>query len=131
MRVDFHIARSTLWTARPTNGSKSGCSIRATTNTGRGMAPYQDDFSRINIPVLTLTGYYDDAQQSALWYLREHYKYNPRAEHYLVIGPYDHFTTDRARKDPELRGYNLDAAALLNTQELIFQWMDYVFRAGN
>lgn len=96
----------------------------------QSMAPYQDDFSRINIPVLTLTGYYDDAQQSALWYLREHYKYNPRAEHYLVIGPYDHFTTDRARKDPELRGYKLDSAALIDTQELIFQWMDYIFRGA-
>src|SRR5262245_25874294 len=96
----------------------------------QSMVPYQDDFSRINIPVLTLTGYYDDAQQSALWYLREHYKYNPRAEHYLVIGPYDHFTTDRPRKDPVLRGYTLDAAALFNTQELIFQWMDYIFRGA-
>ena len=96
----------------------------------QSMVPYRDDFSHINIPVLTLTGYYDDAQQSALWYLREHYKYNPRAEHYLVIGPYDHFTTDRARKDPVLKNYRLDSAALIDTQELIFQWMDYILRGA-
>jgi len=39
------------------------------------MVPYKDEFARINIPVLTITGYYDDGQQSALHYLKEHYKY--------------------------------------------------------
>ena len=94
------------------------------------MVPYKEEFAAINIPVLTITGYYDDAQQSALWYLREHYKYNKHAEHYLVIGPYDHFGTDRSRKDSVLRGYAIDTAAQFDTQELIFQWMDYIFRGG-
>jgi uncharacterized protein len=94
------------------------------------MAPYKEEFANIKIPVLTLTGYYDDAQQSALWYLKEHYKYNRNAEHYLVIGPYDHFGTDRARKNPVLKGYAIDAAAQFNTQELIYQWMDYALRGG-
>lgn len=94
------------------------------------MVPYQKEFAEINIPVLTLTGYYDDAQQSALWYLREHYKYRPRAEHYLVIGPYDHFGTDRSVKQMMFRGYALDPVAQFDTQELIFQWMDYIFRGA-
>jgi uncharacterized protein len=96
----------------------------------QNMVPYKDEFSRINIPILTITGYYDDAQQSALWYLREHYKYDKFADHYLVIGPYDHFSTDRPRKDPVLRGYTLDPVAQLDTQELIFHWMDYIFRGA-
>jgi putative CocE/NonD family hydrolase len=94
------------------------------------MVPYNEEFANIKIPVLTLTGYYDDAQQSALWYLKEHYKYNRNAEHYLVIGPYDHFGTDRARKNPVLKGYTIDAAAQFDTQELIYQWMDYALRGG-
>lgn len=94
------------------------------------MVPYKEEFTGINIPVLTITGYYDDAQQSALWYLREHYKYNNHADHYLVIGPYDHFGTDRSRKDSVLRGYAIDPVAQMDTQELIFQWMDYIFRGA-
>jgi len=94
------------------------------------MVPYKDDFSSISIPVLTLTGYYDDGQQSALWYLKEHYKYNKNAEHYLVIGPYDHFGTDGRFKDPVIRGYEIDPAAQFNTEALLYQWMDYVFRGG-
>jgi putative CocE/NonD family hydrolase len=94
------------------------------------MVPYKKEFAVIDIPVLTITGYYDDAQQSALWYLQEHYKYNQRAEHYLVIGPYDHFGTDRSRKEPVLRGYAIDPLAQFDTQQLIFQWMDYIFRGA-
>jgi putative CocE/NonD family hydrolase len=94
------------------------------------MVPYENEFASINIPVLTITGYYDDAQQSALWYLREHYKYKPNAEHYLLIGPYDHFSADRSRRDPLLRGYALDAAAQIDMPELVFQWMDYIFRGA-
>lgn len=90
--------------------------------------PYRQDYSRIDIPVLSITGYYDDGQISALHYLREHYRYNPDAEHYLVIGPYDHGGAQARRKPRELRGYTLDPVALFDTQELTFQWLDHVLR---
>ncbi|HYP26739.1 MAG TPA: CocE/NonD family hydrolase [Blastocatellia bacterium] len=94
------------------------------------MVPYKNEFARINIPVLTITGYYDDGQQSALHYLKEHYKYNKNANHYLLIGPYDHFGAQRARKDATLRGYTIDPVAQISTPEITFQWMDYVLRGG-
>ena len=94
------------------------------------MAPYKDEFARINIPVLTITGYYDDAQQSALNYLKDHYGYNKNANHYLLIGPYDHFGAQSSRKEPVLRGYNIDPVAQIDTSEITFQWMDYVMRGG-
>src|SRR6185295_12711636 len=56
----------------------------------QGMIPYKEDFARIDIPVLATAGYYYGGPGAALYYFAEHYKYNPRAEHYLVIGPYDH-----------------------------------------
>jgi predicted acyl esterase len=34
------------------------------------------------------------------------------------------------RKNPVLNGYTIDAAAQFDTQELIYQWMDYVLRGG-
>ena len=94
------------------------------------MVPYKEEFARINIPVLTITGYYDDGQQSALHYLKEHYKYNKNADHYLLIGPYDHFGAQSSRKTPVLRGYAIDPVAQIDTPEITFQWMDYVMRDG-
>lgn len=94
----------------------------------QAMVPYEGDFARIDIPVLTITGYYDDAQLSALEYVRQHERHNPRAVHYVVIGPYDHFGTHHAHKDEVLRGYTIDPAAQFSTPELVYQWMDYVLR---
>jgi predicted acyl esterase len=36
----------------------------------QAMVPYGDQFNDIRIPVLTITGYYDDGQISALQYFR-------------------------------------------------------------
>ena len=93
------------------------------------MAPYKEDFAQINIPVLSIDGYYNDSQNSGLYYLREHYNYNPNAEHYLIIGPYDHFGAQRGGF-PEVNGYKVDAAALINTKEITYQWFDYIFNNG-
>jgi putative CocE/NonD family hydrolase len=94
------------------------------------MVPYKEEFARINIPVLTITGHYDDGQQSALHYLKEHYKYNPQAEHYLLIGPYDHFGVQNAVKPAVLRGYAIDPVAQFDTIDLTFEWLDHVLRDG-
>jgi predicted acyl esterase len=87
------------------------------------MVPYKEEYSKINIPVLTITGYYDDGQISALHYLREHYRYNKRANHYLIIGPYDHFGAQRGGV-PVLRDYSVDPVALIDTREITYQWLD-------
>lgn len=94
------------------------------------MAPYKEDFAQIDIPVLTIDGYYNDSQNSSLYYLREHNKYNPKAEHYLVIGPYGHFGAQRGGF-PEVNGYKVDEEALINTNEITYQWFDYIFKDGD
>ena len=95
----------------------------------QSMVPYQHDFANISIPVLTITGYYDDGQISALHYLKEHYKYNAKANHYLIIGPYDHFGAQRGGT-AVLRDYKVDSVALINTREITFQWLDYILKDG-
>ncbi|APQ18797.1 CocE/NonD family hydrolase [Maribacter hydrothermalis] len=95
----------------------------------QSMAPYKEDFSQIDIPVLSIDGYYNDSQNSGLYYLREHYKYNPQAEHYLIIGPYGHFGAQKGGF-PEVNGYKVDADALINTNEITYQWFDYIFKNG-
>ena len=96
----------------------------------QNMTPYRRDYARLNIPILAIDGYYDDGQNYAMLNLQEHYKYNPKAEHYLVIGPYDHFGTRTDPKPAQIRGYSIDPAAQFDTNELIFGWLDYVMRAG-
>lgn len=100
------------------------------------MIPYGEEFARVNIPVLTTTGYYDDGQVGALYYFTRHYRHKPNAEHYLVIGPYDHVSGQwgmRTGPDgtlPPLLGYKPDPVSALDIVELRYQWFDYVLRGG-
>jgi predicted acyl esterase len=91
--------------------------------------PYEGDFANINIPVLTFEGYYDDGQISGLHYMLEDLKYNPRAIHYLIIGPYDHFGTQSGGV-PVLRDYKVDPIALISTRDITFQWLDYILKGA-
>jgi putative CocE/NonD family hydrolase len=89
--------------------------------------PYREGFAHIDIPVFTTTGYYDSDQAGALYYLSEHLHYDARADHTLLIGPYDHLTAQRVPADA-LHGYYLDAAALVDLRELRYQWFDYILK---
>jgi putative CocE/NonD family hydrolase len=103
----------------------------------KGMTPYRAEFARIDIPVLTTTGYYDGGMMGALWTFREHHKYHPRANHTLLIGPYDHPGGQRGTMNiigrvvrPELRGYAIDSIAHLDIAELRYQWFNHVFKGA-
>lgn len=89
--------------------------------------PYKRDFAKVNIPVLTFTGYYDDDQRGAFYYYNEHYKYNKNADHYLVIGPYDHYGAQGSIKN-NLRGYTIDPAANIDHNTLSYEWFDYILK---
>ncbi len=94
----------------------------------QAMIPYKNEFSHINIPILSTTGYYDDGQRGAMYYYLEHLKYNPEAEHYLLIGPYDHWGA-QFRSSANLRGYQIDDVAQINIgDELVFDWFDYILK---
>lgn len=97
----------------------------------QAMVPYGKDFARIDIPVLSITGYYDDGQVSALHYMREHLRYRPDADHTLVIGPYDHFGAQAPMKPRNVGGYDIDPSAQFDTQDLTFQWLDHVLRGAS
>jgi uncharacterized protein len=57
----------------------------------------------------------------------QHHRYNPHANHTLLIGPYDE-TMVRAGASADLHGYQLDAVALVDFRELRYQWFDHVFK---
>ena len=93
----------------------------------QGMMPYKEDFSRINIPILSTSGYFDGAQIGAMHYLKEHYKYNKNAEHYFVIGPFGHLGSQYI-PEKEISGYKIDSVAQINMTRLSFEWFDYIFK---
>lgn len=90
------------------------------------MIPYKEEFAKIDIPILTITGYYDDSQRGAMYYYNQHHKYAKKPNHYLLIGPYDHWTA-QSKPEESLRNYKLDKSALINIEEdIIYHWFDYV-----
>lgn len=88
------------------------------------------EYAALDIPVLAIDGYYDDGQNNAVRRLQEHYRFRPEAEHYMVIGPYDHPGAQAATKPTVLRGYGIDPVAHLDTVDLTFDWFDYVFKGA-
>lgn len=95
----------------------------------QSMAPYKEEFAHIKIPVLSIDGYYNDSQVSGLDYLREHNKYRPGAEHYLIIGPYGHFGAQQGG-EPIINGYQVDPVALIDTKAITYTWLDHILKAG-
>ncbi len=90
------------------------------------LIPNGKELSRINIPVLTMTGYYAASEPGDLYLFTQRHRYNPHAEHTLVIGPYD---DDMMQRVPAiLHSYQLDSAALIDLRELRYQWFDHVFK---
>lgn len=93
------------------------------------MVPYKKDFAKIDIPVLTTTGYYDADQIGALYYFKKHHQYNKKANHYLVIGPYDHAGA-QSFGATYVNGNPIDPAARISIDELAFSWFDYILKGG-
>jgi putative CocE/NonD family hydrolase len=93
----------------------------------QNMMPYKSDFSKIDIPILSTTGYYDGGQLGALYYLKEHYKYNKNAEHYLIIGPFGHLGSQYV-PEKEIDRYTIDSIAQINISDISFEWFDYIFK---
>jgi hypothetical protein len=100
------------------------------------MIPYGEDFARVKIPVLQTAGYFFGGPGAAVYYFTEHYKHNPTAEDYLVIGPYDHPLGQRGLVTMlgdslyTMAGYRVDPVALTDLTELRFQWFDWIFKGG-
>lgn len=91
----------------------------------QAMLPYQQDYKNINIPVLSITGYFG-ASISAAYFFQQHNQYNPNADHTYLIGPYNHRTA-QGIPQAHYSNYQLDEVALeKDTQEITFEWFDHV-----
>jgi putative CocE/NonD family hydrolase len=96
------------------------------------MIPAGTEFAKIRIPVLTITGYFDDDQRGAFYYFDQHHRYAPGAEHYLVVGPYEHHGVQGYPIDPldRILGYPIDSVAQLSIMDLVFGWFDHILKGA-
>ncbi|MEO9071091.1 MAG: CocE/NonD family hydrolase, partial [Ginsengibacter sp.] len=95
----------------------------------QSMTPQKEEFAKINIPILTITGYYDDDQLGALYYYRQHHLWNKQANknHYLLIGPFDH-AGSQAYPRSILTNYKIDSLANISINDIVFDWFNYVLK---
>ncbi len=94
--------------------------------------PSNDEFSRINLPMLTITGYYDGDQPGAMEYYRRHMQFalrNATSRHYLLLGPWNHSGT-RAPVQ-EFGGLKFGDAMMFDAFALDKQWYDWTMGSGS
>jgi putative CocE/NonD family hydrolase len=91
------------------------------------LTPSPDEYQKINIPVLTTTGYYDGSQIGALQYFKQHIRYNKDANHYFLIGPYDHWGGQR-KAAKNLMGYEIDSVAEINMMDVAYDWLNFILK---
>lgn len=95
----------------------------------RALIPYGREFAGIDIPVLQTTGYFDGGQIGVLYYWDQHHRFNRRADHTLLVGPYGHMGAQH-QSDDVIDGYAIDPAARIDMHELRYQWFDHVLKGG-
>ena len=93
--------------------------------------PTAAQYARINIPILTITGSYDDDQPGALMHYAEHMRNasaSARSQHYLIIGPWDHLGTRSPKR--EFGGLKFGPASLVDLPKLHLDWYTWTLKQG-
>ncbi len=95
------------------------------------MVPTREQFQKITLPILTITGQYDGDELGALAFYRDHLgNVSPEAgaKHFLIIGPWDHAGTRTPTN--EVGGVKFGSAAIVDLNDLHRQWYDWTMRNG-
>jgi putative CocE/NonD family hydrolase len=97
----------------------------------QAMVPTPEQFARMNVPILTITGHYDGDQLGALTYYQDFMRYatpEARRNHYLIIGPWDHAGTRTPAK--QVGGLEFGDASMLDLNRLHKDWYDWTLKGG-
>jgi putative CocE/NonD family hydrolase len=93
--------------------------------------PTSEDYAKLDIPILTITGMYDGDQQGALTHYRNYMSSATpagRARHLLVIGPWDHAGTRTPKAD--VGGLTFGPASLVDLPQLHLDWYAWTMQGG-
>lgn len=83
--------------------------------------PFGAEFADIDIPVLTITGYYSAGQTAAFYYFTQHRQHRANANHALLIGPFDSSAVEHGASS-SVRGLGLDVAARIDPSDARYEW---------
>ena len=95
------------------------------------MVPNPDQYKRMSVPILTITGHYDGDQPGAFTFYKRHMRYGTaeaKANHYLIIGPWDHAGTRTPKA--EVGGLKFGQASVLDLNKLHTEWYDWAMKGG-
>lgn len=93
--------------------------------------PTAEQYAKLSIPILTITGSHDGDQPGALTHYREYMKNaspEGRARHYLIIGPWDHAGT--RTPSAQFGGLSFAKASLVDLPKLHLQWYAWTMEGG-
>jgi len=96
-----------------------------------GMVPSPEQYKKLSLPILTITGHYDDDQPGALTFYKRHMEYGSaaaKANHYLIIGPWDHAGTRTPKR--EMGGLKFAEGSALDLNKLHDEWYAWTMKAG-
>ena len=91
--------------------------------------PTEADYKSFNIPILTITGYFDGDQPGAMTYYEQHMKYGSdsgRSNHYLILGPWSHAGTRNPQT--ELGGLTFGNNSKLDMKKLHLDWFNWTLK---
>jgi putative CocE/NonD family hydrolase len=90
------------------------------------------DYAQIDMPILSITGVYDDDQWGTLYRYFEHMAHGTpaaRSSHHLLIGPWDHPTATRG-DSREIGGYCFGEASVPARLPLLLDWYRFALGRG-
>ncbi len=93
--------------------------------------PTPEQYARLHLPILTITGSYDDDQPGALEHYKQHIRHAPPdapRKHYLIIGPWDHLRTGMPAA--EFGGVKFGAASVIDMHKLHQEWYAWTMWDG-
>ena len=96
------------------------------------MNPKIEDYKRMNLPILTITGHYDGDQAGAMHYYKMHMQNGSvegKEKHYLIVGPWDHAGTRTPNAD--VGGLHFGEASMLDMNQLHKEWYDWTLKGGD
>lgn len=93
--------------------------------------PTPEQLAAVDMPILSTTGLYDGAQRGTLRWYEEHLAVaseEARAQHYLVIGPYDHAGV--VFPQTQVGGLVVPDAGGIQSTDLHAQWYHWTLEGG-
>jgi len=95
------------------------------------MVPGAEQYKKMSVPILSITGHYDGDQPGAMEFYKRHMQYGTpvaKENHFLIIGPWDHAGTRTPRR--EVGGLRFGEASILDMNKLHREWYDWTMKGG-